>query len=132
MHSSFSQKSNITFNVFNIFQIRMLSCLGCPALSRVLSTGASRAPVAMAAAGASRAPVVSTPACAPNSMALVRYNSTAQQVTVCREAVHMMINWISFYNRVCVMQDKPKKTKFGPLTDQDRIFTNLYGRHDWR
>ncbi|XP_043971909.1 NADH dehydrogenase [ubiquinone] flavoprotein 1, mitochondrial-like isoform X1 [Gambusia affinis] len=29
-------------------------------------------------------------------------------------------------------QMKPKKTKFGPLSDQDRIFTNLYGRHDWR
>lgn len=24
------------------------------------------------------------------------------------------------------------KTKFGPLADQDRIFTNLYGRHEWR
>uniref|UniRef100_A0AAZ3QUW7 NADH dehydrogenase [ubiquinone] flavoprotein 1, mitochondrial n=1 Tax=Oncorhynchus tshawytscha TaxID=74940 RepID=A0AAZ3QUW7_ONCTS len=24
------------------------------------------------------------------------------------------------------------KTTFGPLSDQDRIFTNLYGRHDWR
>ncbi|XP_067622082.1 NADH dehydrogenase [ubiquinone] flavoprotein 1, mitochondrial-like isoform X2 [Eurosta solidaginis] len=24
------------------------------------------------------------------------------------------------------------RTKFGPLFDQDRIFTNLYGRHDWR
>jgi len=24
------------------------------------------------------------------------------------------------------------KTKFGPLADKDRIFTNLYGRHDWR
>lgn len=23
------------------------------------------------------------------------------------------------------------KTKFGPLSDQDRVFTNLYGRHDW-
>lgn len=29
-------------------------------------------------------------------------------------------------------QEKPKKTTFGPLSDQDRIFTNLYGRHDWR
>ncbi|XP_039974171.1 NADH dehydrogenase [ubiquinone] flavoprotein 1, mitochondrial-like isoform X3 [Xiphias gladius] len=29
-------------------------------------------------------------------------------------------------------QVKPKKTTFGPLSDQDRIFTNLYGRHDWR
>ena len=26
----------------------------------------------------------------------------------------------------------PAKTKFGPLADQDRIFTNIYGRHDWR
>jgi len=27
---------------------------------------------------------------------------------------------------------KQTKTKFGGLTDQDRIFTNLYGRHDWK
>lgn len=27
---------------------------------------------------------------------------------------------------------KPKKTKFGPLKDEDRIFTNLYGRHDFK
>ena len=26
----------------------------------------------------------------------------------------------------------PAKTKFGPLADEDRIFRNLYGRHDWR
>jgi len=26
----------------------------------------------------------------------------------------------------------PEKTTFGPLKDEDRIFTNLYGRHDWR
>ena len=26
----------------------------------------------------------------------------------------------------------PKKTKFGGLKDEDRIFTNLYGRHDWK
>merc|ERR1712168_1051024 len=26
----------------------------------------------------------------------------------------------------------PQKTSFGPLSDQDRIFRNLYGRHDWR
>jgi NADH dehydrogenase (ubiquinone) flavoprotein 1 len=25
----------------------------------------------------------------------------------------------------------PTKTKFGDLKDEDRIFTNLYGRHDW-
>uniref|UniRef100_A0A182W8L8 NADH dehydrogenase [ubiquinone] flavoprotein 1, mitochondrial n=1 Tax=Anopheles minimus TaxID=112268 RepID=A0A182W8L8_9DIPT len=24
------------------------------------------------------------------------------------------------------------RTKFGSLADQDRVFTNLYGRHDWR
>ncbi|KAG9469474.1 hypothetical protein GDO78_020452 [Eleutherodactylus coqui] len=29
-------------------------------------------------------------------------------------------------------EQAPKKTKFGPLSDEDRIFTNLYGRHDWR
>lgn len=28
--------------------------------------------------------------------------------------------------------ETPQKTKFGPLKDQDRIFTNLYGRHDWK
>ena len=28
-------------------------------------------------------------------------------------------------------EDPPAKTKFGPLKDEDRIFTNLYGRHDW-
>ncbi|XP_055943076.1 NADH dehydrogenase [ubiquinone] flavoprotein 1, mitochondrial-like [Argiope bruennichi] len=28
--------------------------------------------------------------------------------------------------------ESPTKTKFGPLKDQDRIFTNLYGRHDWK
>ncbi|ESO09731.1 hypothetical protein HELRODRAFT_104983 [Helobdella robusta] len=26
----------------------------------------------------------------------------------------------------------PAKTKFGNLKDEDRVFTNLYGRHDWR
>ncbi|CAL8068421.1 unnamed protein product [Calicophoron daubneyi] len=26
---------------------------------------------------------------------------------------------------------KPTKTKYGPLADEDRIFTNLYGRRDW-
>lgn len=28
--------------------------------------------------------------------------------------------------------DACPKTKFGPLHDSDRIFNNLYGRHDWR
>lgn len=26
----------------------------------------------------------------------------------------------------------PKKTSYGNLKDEDRIFTNLYGRHDWK
>lgn len=30
------------------------------------------------------------------------------------------------------LQTAPKKTSFGSLKDEDRIFTNLYGRHDWR
>merc|ERR1712061_314298 len=29
-------------------------------------------------------------------------------------------------------QEAPAKTKFGPLSDEDRIFRNLYGRSDWR
>lgn len=32
--------------------------------------------------------------------------------------------------RKCSTQ--PQKTKYGPLSDEDRVFTNLYGRHDWR
>ena len=28
--------------------------------------------------------------------------------------------------------EAPAKTVYGPLADQDRIFTNIYGRHDWR
>ncbi|KAK2163594.1 hypothetical protein NP493_1454g00030 [Ridgeia piscesae] len=27
---------------------------------------------------------------------------------------------------------KPEKTSYGGLKDEDRIFTNLYGRHDWK
>uniref|UniRef100_A0A672PJV3 NADH dehydrogenase [ubiquinone] flavoprotein 1, mitochondrial n=1 Tax=Sinocyclocheilus grahami TaxID=75366 RepID=A0A672PJV3_SINGR len=38
----------------------MLSCLGCPVLSRVLTTGASRAPVAVVATGASCTSVAAT------------------------------------------------------------------------
>ncbi|NXY83841.1 NDUV1 dehydrogenase, partial [Alcedo cyanopectus] len=34
--------------------------------------------------------------------------------------------------RVVSPQTAPKKTQFGSLRDEDRIFTNLYGRHDWR
>ncbi|KTG04215.1 hypothetical protein cypCar_00027540, partial [Cyprinus carpio] len=87
---------------------KMLSCLGCPVLSRVLTTGASRVPVAVVAYGASRTTAAANTASPPNSVTPVRFNSSTAQ------------------------QETPKKTKFGPLADQDRIFTNLYGRHDWR
>lgn len=30
------------------------------------------------------------------------------------------------------LQSTEQKTKYGPLHDDDRIFTNLYGRHDWK
>lgn len=65
----------------HLFQIKMFFCLGCPVLGRVLTTGASRAPVAVVAAGASRTTVAATAASPPNAMTLVRYNTTAQQVT---------------------------------------------------
>lgn len=29
-------------------------------------------------------------------------------------------------------QTQSTKTKFGPLADSDRVFMNLYGRHEWR
>uniref|UniRef100_A0A8C4Q1M9 NADH dehydrogenase [ubiquinone] flavoprotein 1, mitochondrial n=1 Tax=Eptatretus burgeri TaxID=7764 RepID=A0A8C4Q1M9_EPTBU len=29
-------------------------------------------------------------------------------------------------------QQQQRKSKYGPMKDDDRIFTNLYGRHDWR
>ncbi|XP_071252653.1 NADH dehydrogenase [ubiquinone] flavoprotein 1, mitochondrial-like isoform X2 [Salvelinus alpinus] len=35
------------------------------------------------------------------------------------------------YGTAAKQQENPKKTTFGSLSDQDRIFTNLYGRHDW-
>ena len=40
---------------------------------------------------------------------------------------------ISLLSRNTSTTTKPaEKTKFGPLKDEDRIFTNLYGRHDWK
>ncbi|XP_026329074.1 NADH dehydrogenase [ubiquinone] flavoprotein 1, mitochondrial-like [Hyposmocoma kahamanoa] len=40
---------------------------------------------------------------------------------------------LSIVNNVSVRYNQtPARTQFGPLADQDRIFTNLYGRHDWR
>lgn len=39
---------------------------------------------------------------------------------------------ISAYLDAAEAPAPPTKTKFGPLADEDRIFRNLYGRHDWR
>lgn len=38
------------------------------------------------------------------------------------------------YGQIVFYSNPPPqtKTKFGPLADEDRIFTNLYGQHDWR
>ncbi|XP_042904652.1 NADH dehydrogenase [ubiquinone] flavoprotein 1, mitochondrial [Parasteatoda tepidariorum] len=36
------------------------------------------------------------------------------------------------WNSTTTAPPTPTKTKFGPLKDEDRIFTNLYGRHDWK
>ena len=39
---------------------------------------------------------------------------------------------VSVRHNTTAAEKKPEKTTFGGLKDQDRIFTNLYGRHDWR
>lgn len=39
---------------------------------------------------------------------------------------------VSVRGNATTAEKKPEKTSFGGLKDQDRIFTNLYGRHDWR
>lgn len=36
------------------------------------------------------------------------------------------------YSAPTEQQKPPQKTSFGNLKDEDRIFTNLYGRHDYR
>lgn len=33
---------------------------------------------------------------------------------------------------VIAVRHNQTKTTFGNLADEDRVFTNLYGRHDWR
>lgn len=51
-----------------------------------------------------------------------------------KEVIHN--HYISLFLTRClsttVGQRKLQKVKFGPLKDEDRIFTNLYGRHDWK
>ena len=44
----------------------------------------------------------------------------------------MRINYIVLILSNCLNNHLNFQTKFGPLKDEDRIFTNLYGRHDWK
>ena len=44
----------------------------------------------------------------------------------------MKINYIVLILSTCLNNYLIFQTKFGPLKDEDRIFTNLYGRHDWK
>jgi len=41
------------------------------------------------------------------------------------------IHFRTILSRLQSTASEPPK-KYGPLSDEDRIFTNLYGRHDWR
>uniref|UniRef100_A0A131Y0G2 NADH dehydrogenase [ubiquinone] flavoprotein 1, mitochondrial n=1 Tax=Ixodes ricinus TaxID=34613 RepID=A0A131Y0G2_IXORI len=53
--------------------------------------------------------------------------------TLLRVSVCNPLTTTSRYNASAPAQPPPQtKTKFGPLSDEDRIFQNLYGRHDWR
>lgn len=38
----------------------------------------------------------------------------------------------AFRSLSAAAEKKPEKTSYGNLKDEDRIFTNLYGRHDYR
>uniref|UniRef100_A0A090X8W3 NADH dehydrogenase [ubiquinone] flavoprotein 1, mitochondrial n=1 Tax=Ixodes ricinus TaxID=34613 RepID=A0A090X8W3_IXORI len=53
--------------------------------------------------------------------------------TLLRVSVCNPLTTTTRYNASAPAQPPPQtKTKFGPLSDEDRIFQNLYGRHDWR
>ncbi|RNA05911.1 NADH dehydrogenase [ubiquinone] flavo mitochondrial [Brachionus plicatilis] len=39
---------------------------------------------------------------------------------------------VRFQSAAAAVPPKQTKTSFGGLKDEDRIFTNLYGRHDWK
>lgn len=94
---------------------RMLS------LSRAVVSGVARAPAAVSQGGVT---------------AITRYNSTAQVPDLCliktMKQIEVLTARATFILLLFFLQSAPKKTKFGPLADQDRIFTNLYGRHEWR
>lgn len=52
---------------------------------------------------------------------------------MCRNAAQQQLpNQLSvLIARTNTTEAKPAKTTYGPMKDEDRIFTNLYGRHDW-
>jgi len=51
----------------------------------------------------------------------------------CVAPAQSLINYITVrYNAAAAAEPPPQKKVYGPLADQDRIFTNLYGRHDWK
>ncbi|KAL3891523.1 hypothetical protein ACJMK2_003784 [Sinanodonta woodiana] len=58
----------------------------------------------------------------------------------CHSGLRIVNGILQNYNPITVISIRnnttatkpPQKTKFGPLKDQDRIFTNLYGRHDFK
>lgn len=142
----------LVWRAFVFQQERMLACLGCPGLSRSLGSGVLHVHNAFV----TRAPSASTSISRGGQVAVVRYSSTAQQVSIRSsiKALKECLRRVTFTPPVSVhtaarrlnaevvcftysllwsvTQEKVKKTKFGPLADQDRIFTNLYGRHDWR
>lgn len=47
------------------------------------------------------------------------------------ETQESVTSGLALHDSLC-SQTAPRKTSFGSLKDEDRIFTNLYGRHDWR
>lgn len=62
--------------------------------------------------------------------ALVRvFHGTKAQLGIVGPLANINNAVVRFQN---TQSTPPEKTKFGPLADSDRIFTNLYGRHDWR
>lgn len=57
----------------------------------------------------------------------LKYLSIKYALTVC----YLLFAWhcqMDIIDQCAVLL----QTKFGDLKDEDRIFTNLYGRHDWR
>ena len=64
------------------------------------------------------------------SIVSTRYNTTTAAPPAKVSKSELQI--IFFSNVYLIISLSGTQTKFGPLKDEDRIFTNLYGRHDWR